>query len=83
MSSTNQQINITFNKNVLDNYGELIYPRFSIDVNYGDDGYGGYEDSQGLECFYPTEKDELINYINNDLQQELKDYDNIYSVEII
>ena len=83
MSSTNQKINITFNKNVLDNYGELIYPKFSIAVNYGDDGLGGWEDAGCIEEFLPYEKDKLINYINNDLQEELKNYDNIHSVEIL
>ena len=83
MSSTNQEINIKFNDRVLEGYKISEYPRFNICVYYGDEEIGEYAETEYLEYFYPTDKDMLIDYINYDLQIELKNYDNIHSVEIV
>tara|TARA_R110000824_G_scaffold394738_1_gene594791 strand:- start:134 stop:448 length:315 start_codon:yes stop_codon:yes gene_type:complete len=77
------EINIKFNNRVLDGYEISEYPRFNICVYYGAEEIGEYEETEYLEYFYPTEKDMLIDYINNELEQTLNNYDNIHSVEIV
>ena len=63
----------------LDWYGESEYPRFSICVNYWEEEI--LEDEH-IKIFYPDNKEELIDYINTDIQEDLNNYDDIESVEI-
>jgi len=79
INNDNQEININFDPSVLID-PEEGYPRYNIRVSYGDT-----EDpeTEYLNYFMPNEKNKLIDYINNNLQEELKIFDNITEIEII
>jgi len=80
INNDNQEININFDQSVLEYYELDQYPRFNILVRYGD-----IEDleQEYLDYFMPNEKNKLIDYIYNNLQEELKKFDNIFEIEIV
>ncbi len=81
--SSNQEITINFNEYVLEDYEISEYPRFNICVYYGDEEIGEYVETEYLQYFSPSDKNVLIDFINNDLEEELKKYDNIELVDIV
>ena len=81
MSSTNQEITIKFNNRVLDGY-YIEYPRFVIAINLEE--HIDEDDYEYITYFLPTEKDMLIDYINNDLLVDIESYGNeIKKVDIL
>lgn len=78
-----KKYDIKFNEECLDWYSASEYPRFSICVNYGSEEIGDYDDTEYLEYFSPNSTEDLIDYINTDLQEKLNEFDDIESVEIV
>mgnify|MGYP003659147593 FL=1 len=80
--TTTPKYDIKFNPDVLRNYGLSEYPRFSICLYLNkQEGEDDYEE-ENIAYFPADEKDMLVEYINENLQDELEEFTNIYRITI-
>jgi len=73
---------IKFNEEKIYWYGPGDFPRFRIYLYLNKSGVEDDYEEEDIAYFPAYEKDMLVDYINDNLQDELEEYSNIYRITI-
>ncbi len=75
-----KEYDIKFNEDCLNWYSRSEYPRFSICVNYWEKEI---LEEEYIEYFCADNTEDLINYINTYIQEDLNKFDDIENIELV
>tara|TARA_R110000765_G_scaffold147565_2_gene250106 strand:- start:323 stop:625 length:303 start_codon:yes stop_codon:yes gene_type:complete len=75
-----KKYDINFNEDCLNWYSGSEYPRFAICVNYWEKEI---LEEEYIEYFCPDNTEDLLDYINIYIQEDLNKFDDIENIELI